>query len=366
MPSEKERMTLILPQISALHQISVLGGNEMEGIEDIALDLIEPNPNQPRKHFDDESLQELANSIKAKGLLEPIIIRPFGETYQIVCGERRWRACQLIDLESIEAQVRELSDEEAFEVSLTENVQRDNLIPIEEAEAYQFLMEKGLAHDEVARKIHKGRSYVTQKIRLLDLPECVRSDLNQKTLTEGHARQLLRFRDILRDSPAVEVLSGKKIPMWHIAAGAFAEDAWLDGLSVSGLKDKIDAWWWGILHAKWKLGGDKPEVKEAIEAMNKGVSPQPYPDIARYILRLWVWNISDVTLLLDQLLWHMDFWTYHSRIEKGLCWSYGCENQPTFKVKHHWCDSKDIPVKAIYRRVIRKCKQHMSRDRCVT
>lgn len=162
----------------------------MESIQDIPIDLIEPNPNQPRKHFDSESLQELAESIKSKGLLEPIMIRPFGEKYQIVCGERRWRACKIASL-------------------------------------------------------------------------------------------------------------------------------------------------------------------------------------AKYIFRLWKWNVQDVNLTTDQRMWHMDYWTYHSRVEKGLCWVDDCENQPVRKVRHHWYDiiEKDstagMTTKAIYRSIITMCEGHckkVSRD----
>lgn len=172
------------------------GGAAPEGIaelRDLPIDQLSPNPDQPRRRFDPEDLQSLADSIEAQGVLQPVLVRPRpGGTYEIVAGERRWRAAQLAQLTSVPAIVRERTDAETLEAALVENMARADLTPIEEARACAGLVEElGLSREEVARRVGRSRSAVSNLIRLLDLPDEVIELLEDRTLTEGHGRALL-------------------------------------------------------------------------------------------------------------------------------------------------------------------------------
>jgi len=157
------------------------------GIEEI-----HPNRSQPRKHFDESRLQELADSIKEKGILEPLIVRRAADGYEIVIGERRWRAAQKAGLKEIPVLLKELDDREVLELSLIENLQRDDLNPIEEAEAYKRLTEEfGLNQEELGTRLGKDRSTVANTLRLLKLPYEVREHLLRNHITPGHARAIL-------------------------------------------------------------------------------------------------------------------------------------------------------------------------------
>ena len=160
----------------------------------LAINQIDPNPNQPRKRFDD--LEELAASIAEKGLLEPIMVRPRGERYEIVLGERRWRAAKIAGLPAIDAAVREVDDTTAFELALVENIQRQNLTPIEEAGAFNHLSDQGMTQSAIGALIGKGQSYVAQKVRLLKLPAPLTYHLQEGALTENHVRQIMKLRGI--------------------------------------------------------------------------------------------------------------------------------------------------------------------------
>lgn len=163
---------------------------------DIPLNLIDADPNQPRKHFDAMAIDELAQSIEANGLAVPILVRPAGERFVIVHGERRYRAATLLGWETIPANVRDIDPDAASWLALVENVQRADLSPVEEAIAYQERIAQGMTQTELAKRIGKTQSYIAQKLRLLKLPDPVRFYLDQKAISEGHARQLLRLRDI--------------------------------------------------------------------------------------------------------------------------------------------------------------------------
>ena len=165
----------------------------IRGVAEIKVCDIEPNPHQPRTEFDPEAVEELAGSIREKGIIQPISVRRFGAGYQLIAGERRLRAAQLANLEVVPAQILEIgTDEEMMEISLIENVQRENLNPIEEARAYRALMEECfLTQEEVARKVSKDRTTVTNTLRLLNLAVEVRNALQMKEITMGHARALL-------------------------------------------------------------------------------------------------------------------------------------------------------------------------------
>jgi ParB family transcriptional regulator, chromosome partitioning protein len=157
---------------------------------------IEPHPGQPRRIFQEESLAELAASIEARGVIQPIVVRPHGHRFQIVAGERRWRAAQRARLHEIPAIVRDFSDEETLEVALIENIQRQDLNAIEEAQAYRRLLDEyGHTQEELGRLVHKSRSHVANLLRLLDLPAKVQVMVGTGQLSMGHARALVSARD---------------------------------------------------------------------------------------------------------------------------------------------------------------------------
>ena len=158
----------------------------------IPIEKIQPNINQPRKTFSGEELTELKNSIESKGLLQPIIVREKGGYYEIVAGERRWRAAQLAQLHEIPALIKELSDIEVLEIAIIENIQRSNLNPYEEALGYKQLLEKfNYTQEELASNLGKSRVYITNLTRLLNLPDSVLKFLKDGKLTAGHARALI-------------------------------------------------------------------------------------------------------------------------------------------------------------------------------
>ena len=163
-----------------------------QGVPTLSVIDIRPNPDQPRRHFSDEKLDELAASIAKHGIIQPIIVRPFQGGYQIVAGERRWRAAQRAQLHDIPAIIRSFDDSETLEIALLENIQRQDLNPIEEAEAYKKLTELfGHSAAELAELVHKSRSHVANMMRLLDLPPTLRDLVTEEKLSMGHARALL-------------------------------------------------------------------------------------------------------------------------------------------------------------------------------
>ncbi|MDO5457467.1 MAG: ParB/RepB/Spo0J family partition protein [Atopococcus tabaci] len=166
-------------------------------IQEIPLDEIRPNPHQPRLHFDKVALQELSDSIKQSGVLQPIVLRASSVTgYEIVAGERRVRASKLAGKSTIPAIVRQLSEEEMIELAILENLQREDLTALEEAEAYSMMMEKlSLTQSEVAARLGKSRPHITNSLRLLKLPNQVKDMLNQEKISMGIARTLLGLKD---------------------------------------------------------------------------------------------------------------------------------------------------------------------------
>ncbi|MEP7130683.1 MAG: ParB/RepB/Spo0J family partition protein [Sphingomicrobium sp.] len=168
------------------------------GVREIEVGRIRPNPNQPRSHFSEESIDELADSIAERGVLQPILLRPHGdgEGFEIVAGERRWRAAQRARLHTIPAIVREIDAAATAELALIENIQREDLNAIEEAEGYKQLIERhGRTQDSVAKIVHKSRSHVANLLRLLDLPEFVRQSLLKGDISMGHARAVAAAPD---------------------------------------------------------------------------------------------------------------------------------------------------------------------------
>ena len=178
------------------------GGTPVAGVRMLPIGQISANPQQPRRHFDEEAIAELAESIRNNGLLQPILVRPFGaadDRFQLVAGERRWRAAQRAQLHDVPVIVRPLSDEQALEIGLIENIQRRDLNPVEEAEGYQRLIRDfGHSAESVAQLIARSRSHVANMLRLLELPDSVRAMLVNGSLSMGHARALLTTPDPAR------------------------------------------------------------------------------------------------------------------------------------------------------------------------
>ncbi|EAK9821981.1 ParB/RepB/Spo0J family partition protein [Listeria monocytogenes] len=166
-----------------------------ETVQNIAIKEIKPNPYQPRKIFDAKAINELRDSIKIHGVLQPIILRNTDKGYEIVVGERRYRAAKEAKLKEIPAVVRDLTEEEMMELSVIENLQREDLSPLEEAESYQFLMKKlGLTQAKLAERVGKSRPYIANFVRLLTLPEEVQVMLRDGSLSAGHGRVLLGLK----------------------------------------------------------------------------------------------------------------------------------------------------------------------------
>jgi len=166
------------------------------GVHEVEVARIRPNPNQPRIQFDEEALDELAESIRLRGVLQPILLRPDGDAFMIIAGERRWRAAQRARLHAVPAIIREIDESTTSEIALIENIQREDLNPLEEAEGYRQLIQRhSHTQDEVGRIVHKSRSHVANLLRLLDLPEFVRQSLLKGDISMGHARAVATSED---------------------------------------------------------------------------------------------------------------------------------------------------------------------------
>jgi ParB family transcriptional regulator, chromosome partitioning protein len=182
--------------------LSALLGEETEkqtGEEllELDLDLIEPNSEQPRTRFTEENLEELTQSIRANGIVQPIVVRRKGARYQIVAGERRWRAAQRAGLQKIASVVKDVSDDKLLELALIENIQRQELNPIEEAKAYKNLINTiGLTQEMVAERVGKNRTVVTTSLRLLKLPDDIQKLVEEEKISAGHGRALLMIDDV--------------------------------------------------------------------------------------------------------------------------------------------------------------------------
>lgn len=184
-----------------------------ERLKEIEMARIRPAPGQARKLFDRDKLNELAASIKEHGVIQPVVVRPLGEGgYELVAGERRWRACQLLGYSKIPAVVKECRDMEAVEVSLIENVQRQDLNPLEEASAYSKLMEKyGLTQEDVSARVGKSRPFIANAVRLLDLSDEIKEMLKDGRLSAGHARALLALKDAKQQVAAAGKIAGQQL-----------------------------------------------------------------------------------------------------------------------------------------------------------
>lgn len=200
--------------LDALIQTDEVQTEGSSSINEIALDLIHPNPNQPRHEFDETALQELADSIREIGIIQPITLRKMDDgTYEIIAGERRWRASQKAGLTSIPAYIRTADDENVMEMALIENIQRQDLNAVEIALAYQHLLEQyGLTQDRLSERVGKKRATVTNYLRLLKLPASIQMALQNRELDMGHARALLSL-----DSPALQLKVFSQIQNEHLS-----------------------------------------------------------------------------------------------------------------------------------------------------
>jgi len=199
--------TFVKRGLSDLLQENEIQNVGKEEVLDIAIDLIAPNPFQPRKHFDETSLNELAESIRTNGVLQPIIIKKVHNGYLLVAGERRCKAAKIAGFTTIPAIVRDYNNEYLAELALLENIQREDLTIVEEAEAYQNAINSlNLTHMELAKKIGKSRSYVSNTLGILTLPQVVIDEVNQGNISMGHARALSKLKDIDRIHKIAEMV----------------------------------------------------------------------------------------------------------------------------------------------------------------
>lgn len=169
---------------------------EIDGLNRLDINSIRPNENQPRKVFDPEKIEELANSIKEHGVIQPIVVRNMGDGYEIVAGERRWRAARKAGLNEVPCIVRELTDEQNMLFAIIENMQREDLNPIEEAQGLDRMIKSfGLTQEEVSKSVGKSRPYISNSLRLLKLPDEIKDMMSERKLSAGHARALINMGD---------------------------------------------------------------------------------------------------------------------------------------------------------------------------
>jgi ParB family chromosome partitioning protein len=237
--------------LDAILSVSAEGAKARDDeLRELPVELIAPSSKQPRRRFDEEALQALAGSLGERGVLQPVLVRPrAGGTYELVAGERRWRAAQIAGLKTVPALVRAREDAEALELALIENMAREDLSPIEEARACAALVEElGLTREEVGRRVGRGRVAVSNLIRLLDLPDDVVELLQDGSLSEGHGRALLLAED-------------------HGARRSLARSAVQEGWSVR------------IVEARARESNAQASaVHERTEERGKGSSGQAHPD----------------------------------------------------------------------------------------
>jgi ParB family chromosome partitioning protein len=207
--------------------------DELDRIKEIDINLISPNPNQPRKNFENDKLVELADSIKSYGLIQPIIVKKEDKIYTIIAGERRWRASKIAGLTSIPCIVRDIENKNASELALIENIQREDLNPIDEANAYDYIMERyAITQEELSNVIGKSRVYVTNIIRLLNLDHYVKEKIITNEISQGHGRAMISL-----DKKAQVELTNKII---------------IDGLNVRDVEKIVK-------------GVNNPKIKKTVE-----------------------------------------------------------------------------------------------------
>lgn len=261
--------------------------------EKIKLNEIEPNRNQPRKTFEDEPLQQLADSIRENGLLQPLLVRPMPEGgYQLIAGERRWRACRMAGLTEVPVVVRDIDDAKTMELALIENLQREDLNPIEEAQGYRDLMDTyHLTQEDVSKSVGKSRSAVANTLRLLSLPAPVVDYVKTGKLSSGHARALLALEeeDVIREAADRAVKQGLTVRDLERITTAGKKEA-LGGARSPGRSGLRDSFYDEIeialreeLHRKVKVNGNGGKGSIEITFYNK----EELADIAERLARHW-------------------------------------------------------------------------------
>jgi ParB family transcriptional regulator, chromosome partitioning protein len=250
--------------LAAILSVSDEPGEDDVELREIPVELVAANPRQPRRAFDEASLAALAESVRRRGVLQPVLVRPVpGGTYELVAGERRWRAARLADLETVPALVRPRDDAQALEVALIENMAREDLNPVEEARACAALVEElSLSREEVGRRVGRSRVAVSNLLRLLDLPDEALALLEEGTLTEGHGRALLLAND-------------------HAARRRLARDAAAEGWSVRVVEAKARAANEGAAPASRPAsrGGVHPDQAAAIGTIADALSAAMGTDV---------------------------------------------------------------------------------------
>jgi ParB family chromosome partitioning protein len=210
---------------------ALLGTPELESdpLREIDIDRILPNSHQPRKNFDDDALNELANSIREHGVVQPVVVRPLEDGFfQLIAGERRWRASQRAGLSRVPAVVREAGEHDALELALIENLQREDLNPMEEAQAYERLISDfGMTQEEVARRVGKNRATIANMLRLLRLPPEVQQWLRENRLTTGHAKALLSLSDLnaILDSARKIIQGNYSVRQAELLVSRYSQDS---------------------------------------------------------------------------------------------------------------------------------------------
>ncbi len=236
-------------------------------IQKIPIKNIQPNSLQPRKFFDENKLQELADSIKQKGLIQPIVVSQDNDKYEIIVGERRWRACQLIGLHNIPAIIKEASSYEKLELALIENIQREDLNPIEEASSFKELLDNlKLTQEQLSAKIGKSRAAIANTMRLLKLPPAIQNDIINQVLSGGHARSLLSLKDDSKLLKAREIVIQENLSVRQTEKliqkmnnGQLQEDHDIANFSPDMLEDKKEE----VNEDKIE---EKPEESAVVEA----------------------------------------------------------------------------------------------------
>ncbi|PZN06611.1 MULTISPECIES: ParB/RepB/Spo0J family partition protein [Thermaerobacter] len=225
-----------------------------EQVEQIPVERIRPNPYQPRRQFDPDALAELVESVRQHGIVQPLLVRPEGDGYRLVAGERRWRAAQAAGLATVPAVVREFSDVEMMEIALVENLQREDLNPIEEAQGYRTLSEElGLTQEQISQRVGKSRSHIANLMRLLSLPDDLRRLVAEGKLSTGHAKVLLGV--------------GSAAEMRRLAAQVLAE-----GLTVRQLEDRIAQRPARPRRSRRVTGPPAPEVEDLVNRLQRALN----------------------------------------------------------------------------------------------
>jgi ParB family chromosome partitioning protein len=245
---------------------ALLGSPDLEAdqLREIDVDRILPNSHQPRKNFEEDALNELANSIREHGVVQPIVVRPLEDGFfQLIAGERRWRASQRAGLTRIPAVVREASEHAALEVALVENLQREDLNPMEEAEAYERLMaDFGLTQDDVAKRVGKNRSTIANMLRLSRLPKEVQQWLRENRLSTGHAKALLSLSDLnaILDTAKKIIQSNCSVRQAEMLVSRYANRS--SEREETGDREMVDPNVKAAIHALEQVLGTKVTVQE--------------------------------------------------------------------------------------------------------